>query len=100
MRTPKTKLTGIVKCPSGIRGLDEITNGGLPKGRPTLVCGSAGSGNSAYRLHAPYNHEHWRIWRAGNHRLPVATDFSWCGGASEFEILMSADILGRNSWPV
>ncbi len=34
------------KCPTGIRGLDEITKGGLPKGRPTLVCGSAGSGKT------------------------------------------------------
>jgi len=34
------------KSPSGIRGLDEITYGGLPKGRPTLVCGSAGCGKT------------------------------------------------------
>ena len=34
------------KSPTGISGLDEITGGGLPKGRPTLVCGSAGSGKS------------------------------------------------------
>jgi len=27
------------KCQTGIRGLDEITDGGIPKGRPTLVCG-------------------------------------------------------------
>ena len=34
------------KVPTGIPGLDEITGGGLPKGRPTLVCGSAGSGKT------------------------------------------------------
>ena len=34
------------KCLTGIRGLDEITNGGLPKGRPTLVCGAAGCGKT------------------------------------------------------
>jgi circadian clock protein KaiC len=34
------------KSPTGIKGLDEITRGGLPKGRPTLVCGSAGSGKT------------------------------------------------------
>jgi circadian clock protein KaiC len=34
------------KSPTGIRGLDEITEGGLPKGRPTLICGSAGSGKT------------------------------------------------------
>jgi hypothetical protein len=31
------------KCPTGIRGLDEITKGGLPRGRPTLICGVGGS---------------------------------------------------------
>ena len=34
------------KTPTGINGLDDITYGGLPKGRPTLVCGSAGSGKT------------------------------------------------------
>ena len=34
------------KTPTGIEGLDEITNGGLPTGRTTLVCGSAGSGKT------------------------------------------------------
>src|SRR5499433_4442320 len=36
----------IAKAPTGIKGLDEITSGGLPKGRPTLVCGSAGCGKT------------------------------------------------------
>jgi circadian clock protein KaiC len=34
------------KSPTGIQGLDEITGGGLPTGRPTLVCGSAGCGKT------------------------------------------------------
>lgn len=34
------------KCPTGIKGLDEITKGGLPKGRPTLLAGNAGSGKT------------------------------------------------------
>jgi circadian clock protein KaiC len=34
------------KCPTGIQGLDEITSGGLPRGRPTLVCGGAGCGKT------------------------------------------------------
>ncbi|MEO8451366.1 MAG: circadian clock protein KaiC [Gemmatimonadota bacterium] len=38
--------TPLPKCATGIHGLDEITNGGLPKGRPTLVCGSAGCGKT------------------------------------------------------
>lgn len=37
---------GLPKCQTGIRGLDEITDGGIPKGRPTLVCGSAGCGKT------------------------------------------------------
>ncbi len=38
--------TGLPKCPTGIQGLDEITLGGFPKGRPTLVCGGAGCGKT------------------------------------------------------
>src|SRR6185312_8590916 len=34
------------KASTGISGLDEITDGGLPRGRPTLVCGSAGCGKT------------------------------------------------------
>ena len=34
------------KAPTGIQGLDELTGGGFPKGRPTLLCGSAGSGKT------------------------------------------------------
>src|SRR5205085_8781898 len=36
----------ITKVPSGIAGLDEIMEGGLPRGRPTLVAGSAGAGKT------------------------------------------------------
>jgi circadian clock protein KaiC len=39
-------LAGIRKAPTGIPGLDEITAGGFPAGRPTLVCGSAGCGKT------------------------------------------------------
>ncbi|HWA37037.1 MAG TPA: circadian clock protein KaiC [Burkholderiales bacterium] len=38
------------KTPTGISGLDEITLGGLPKGRPTLVCGSAGCGKTLFAM--------------------------------------------------
>ncbi|MEO5915384.1 MAG: circadian clock protein KaiC [Luteolibacter sp.] len=41
--SPSTQLP---KCPTGIQGLDEITGGGLPRGRPTLVCGGAGCGKT------------------------------------------------------
>jgi circadian clock protein KaiC len=36
----------LAKSPTGILGLDEITGGGLPRGRPTLVCGPAGCGKT------------------------------------------------------
>jgi circadian clock protein KaiC len=42
--TIKEKI--LEKSPTGISGLDDITYGGLPNGRPTLVCGSAGSGKT------------------------------------------------------
>ena len=38
------------KAPSGIEGLDEITGGGLPRGRPTLVCGGAGCGKTLFAM--------------------------------------------------
>ncbi|GAC1620850.1 MAG: circadian clock protein KaiC [Candidatus Acidiferrum sp.] len=40
------KLVPLVKSPTGIRGLDEITGGGLPKGRTTIVCGGPGCGKT------------------------------------------------------
>ena len=50
MTKPRIKVTEpraqLPKSPTGIQGLDEITGGGLPKGRPTLVCGSAGCGKT------------------------------------------------------
>jgi circadian clock protein KaiC len=39
-------LTDLPKAPTGIRGLDEVTGGGLPRGRPTLLCGPAGCGKT------------------------------------------------------
>ena len=44
--TPAVVL--LSKCPTGIQGLDEITGGGLPRGRPSLVCGGAGCGKTLF----------------------------------------------------
>ena len=38
------------KAPTGIPGLDEVTRGDLPRGRPTLVCGGPGSGKTLLAL--------------------------------------------------
>ncbi len=53
MRSSRTKAVkpellpgGLPKCPTGIHGLDEVTLGGLPRGRTTLVCGAAGCGKT------------------------------------------------------
>jgi len=46
-KTPKAvKHRGLQKCPTGIKGFDEITEGGLPKNRTTLISGGAGSGKT------------------------------------------------------
>src|ERR1051326_4566966 len=45
---PTSPTTHLPKCPTGIQGLDEITGGGLPRGRPTLVCGAAGCGKTLF----------------------------------------------------
>ncbi|MEA2494787.1 MAG: circadian clock protein KaiC [Thermoleophilaceae bacterium] len=39
-------LVELPKAPTGISGLDDVTGGGLPRGRPTLVCGPAGCGKT------------------------------------------------------
>jgi len=46
MHESQQNLRALAKASTGIKGLDEITFGGLPKGRPTLVCGSAGCGKT------------------------------------------------------
>lgn len=48
-------LPTIGKSPTGIRGLDEVTQGGLPEGRPTLLCGSAGCGKTLFGMTFLYN---------------------------------------------
>ncbi|NCD71862.1 circadian clock protein KaiC [Mucilaginibacter agri] len=48
--TSKQLSHELPKTPTGIIGLDEITVGGLPTGRPTLVCGSAGCGKTLLSL--------------------------------------------------
>ena len=40
----------LAKSPTGIKGFDEITGGGLPAGRPSLVCGPPGAGKSLFAL--------------------------------------------------
>lgn len=47
---PVTPSPGLPKCPTGIPGLEDITEGGLPQGRPTLVCGDAGCGKTLFGL--------------------------------------------------
>jgi circadian clock protein KaiC len=43
-------VTGVPKSPTGIDGFDQITAGGLPTGRPTLVCGGAGCGKTLFAI--------------------------------------------------
>jgi circadian clock protein KaiC len=59
----KSSVRSVPKSPTGIKGLDEITGGGLPRGRPTLICGGPGCGktilamefliNGARQFHEP-----------------------------------------------
>lgn len=46
----KTNTIVLEKTPTGINGFDEITNGGLPANRPTLVCGEAGAGKTLFSI--------------------------------------------------
>ena len=45
-KTGHATHASLPKAATGIQGLDEITGGGLPRGRPTLICGSAGCGKT------------------------------------------------------
>lgn len=49
-KTNGLPLPHLAKTPTGIRGLDEITGGGLPTGRPTLVTGGAGCGKTLFSM--------------------------------------------------
>lgn len=44
------KRAELAKTATGIAGLDEITHGGLPRGRPTLICGAAGCGKTLFSM--------------------------------------------------
>src|SRR6185369_7140782 len=46
----RSPVRDLPKALTGIHGLDEVTRGGLPKGRPTLVCGGPGSGKTLLAL--------------------------------------------------
>ncbi|MCO5951193.1 ATPase domain-containing protein, partial [Mucilaginibacter flavidus] len=50
MKTSTYPAKQLQKCPTGIKGFDEITEGGLPKNRTTLVSGSAGSGKTLFGI--------------------------------------------------
>src|SRR3954466_341654 len=47
---PLEASSSLSKALTGIDGLDEITGGGLPTGRPTLVCGAAGCGKTLFSI--------------------------------------------------
>ena len=49
-RRPRSQPAALQKEPTGIPGFDEITRGGVPKGRPTLICGSAGAGKTLFAM--------------------------------------------------
>jgi circadian clock protein KaiC len=46
LKVPPPVRQTLPKCPTGIAGLDDVTGGGLPCGRPTLVCGGPGCGKT------------------------------------------------------
>jgi circadian clock protein KaiC len=50
MGTQNLTQNYLKKSPTGIPGFDEITDGGLPTGRPTLVCGDAGCGKTLFAM--------------------------------------------------
>jgi circadian clock protein KaiC len=55
VRAASPQLPAVEKSPTGISGLDEVTHGGLPKGRPSLLCGFAGCGKTILGMTFLYN---------------------------------------------
>ncbi|MDB6172712.1 MAG: circadian clock protein KaiC [Chthoniobacteraceae bacterium] len=55
MPTTKKQNSPIPKCLTGISGFDDITNGGLPRGRATLLMGGTGSGKTVFALQTLVN---------------------------------------------
>jgi circadian clock protein KaiC len=53
--TTQPRPRGIQKAPTGITGFDEITGGGLPRGRTSLVIGAAGTGKTVFALQTLVN---------------------------------------------
>jgi circadian clock protein KaiC len=49
-RRRRARAMGLAKSPSGIDGFDQITQGGLPTGRTSLVCGGAGCGKTLFAI--------------------------------------------------
>ena len=48
--SPATPLPVLPKTLTGITGLDEVTDGGIPRGRPTLICGGPGCGKTLFSI--------------------------------------------------
>ena len=55
MKAKKVQPAVLTKCATGIQGFDEITRGGLPEGRTTLVMGAAGCGKTVFALQSVVN---------------------------------------------
>jgi circadian clock protein KaiC len=49
-QNPQRPVKVLPKTPTGIVGLDKITEGGIPEGRPTLICGGAGCGKTLFSM--------------------------------------------------
>ena len=50
IKRTKQRVNLLPKSPTGIPGMDDITSGGLPAGRPTLICGAAGCGKTLFAM--------------------------------------------------
>ncbi len=82
---PKSARVPMTKALTGIIGFDEITHGGLPRERTTLVIGGAGTGKTVFALqtlvHAAHAHNEAAIFVAfeenADHIIANAATFGW-----------------------
>ena len=55
----------LLKCPTGIKGFDQITEGGIPDHRVTLICGGTGTGKTLFGIDLSVK----KIFRSANYYL-------------------------------
>ena len=102
MRKPAPQVA-VTKIVTGIQGFDEITGGGLPRARTTLVMGGAGSGKTVFALQTLVNGAHQQneaglfvVFEESTRQIVAnASTFGW-----DLPSLEKKRLFGMRDWPL